>query len=67
MDSFEVAAADVFGGFLEFNLNFLETTRVAAKKGEIIIKMAISTEGWSDISVTVGWMYFVAWSLSFYP
>jgi cystinosin len=29
--------------------------------------MAISMQGWRDISATVGWLYFLAWSLSFYP
>jgi len=29
--------------------------------------MAISTTGWEDISSTIGWLYFFAWSASFYP
>jgi cystinosin len=29
--------------------------------------MAITTQGWETISSIIGWMYFVAWSASFYP
>jgi len=29
--------------------------------------MTISFDTWQIISETIGWMYFVAWSLSFYP
>jgi hypothetical protein len=37
MDSFQVAPADVFGGFLEFNLNFLESASVAALRGDTVV------------------------------
>ena len=29
--------------------------------------MAISRHGWEVISTVIGWLYFAAWSLSFYP
>jgi cystinosin len=29
--------------------------------------MSLSTHDWQIISDVVGWLYFVAWSLSFYP
>ena len=33
----------------------------------VIKKVMVSEQTWRDLSTTIGWIYFFAWSASFYP